>query len=178
LPNNGTTEMDLALWSMAKNIRTESDSLNTFLASDARTLASRYLNGTLPEKAQKAVEDFMAQYGMRAIGEIDIGQLRWREEPTSIMQTLQSYLQIIPDMAPDVLFERGARAADEAIEKLALAARHQSGGWLKERVVRGAARRIRVLMGMREAPSSFSYACWVLSEMKSLPVVKNLSVQV
>ena len=32
LPNNGTTEMDLALWSMAKNIRTDSDSLNTFLA--------------------------------------------------------------------------------------------------------------------------------------------------
>src|SRR5688572_15832349 len=155
LPNNGTTEMDLALWSMAKDIRADSDSLKTFLASDARTLASRYLNGTLPEKAQKATEHFMAQYGMRGVGEIDIGQARWREEPTSIMQTLQSYLQITPDMAPDVLFERGAGAAEEAIEKLALAARHQSGGWLKERVVRGAARRIRVLMGMREAPKFF-----------------------
>jgi pyruvate,water dikinase len=71
------------------------------------------------------------------------------------MQTLQSYLQITPEMAPDVLFERGAKAADEAIEKLALAARRQSGGWLKERMVRGAARRIRVLMGMREAPKFF-----------------------
>lgn len=155
LPNNGTTEMDLALWSMANNIRTDSDSLKTFLASDAQTLASRYLNGALPEKAQKVVKDFMAQYGMRGVGEIDIGQPRWREEPISIMQTLQSYLQITPDMAPDVLFERGAKAADEAIEKLALAARQQSGGWLKERMVRGAARRIRVLMGMREAPKFF-----------------------
>ena len=147
--------MDLALWRMAKDIHADSDSLKTFLASDARTLASRYLNGTLPEKAQKTVEDFMAQYGMRGVGEIDIGQPRWREEPTSIMQTLQSYLQITPDMAPDVLFERGAKAADEAIEKLALAARRQSGGWLKERLVRGAARRIRLLMGMREAPKFF-----------------------
>jgi len=155
LPDNGTTEMDLALWSMAKDIRADSDSLKTFLASDARMLAARYLNGTLPEKAQKTMEDFMARYGMRGIGEIDIGQARWREEPTSIMQTLQSYLQITPDMAPDVLFERGAQAAEQAIEKLALAARRQSGGWLKERLVRGAARRIRVLMGMREAPKFF-----------------------
>jgi len=155
LPNNVTTEMDLALWGMANNIRADSDSLKTFLESDAPTLASRYLNGTLPETAQKTVANFMAQYGMRAVGEIDIGQPRWREEPTSIMQTLQSYLQIPPDMAPDVLFERGAKAADETIEKLAIAARRQSGGWLKERIVRGTTRRIRVLMGVRESPKFF-----------------------
>jgi pyruvate,water dikinase len=155
LPNNVTTEMDLALWRMASNIRADSDSLRVFLAADAPALAAHYLNGTLPETAQTTLTNFMTQYGMRCIGEIDIGQLRWREEPTSIMQSLQSYLQIPPEMAPDVLFERGARAADEAIEKLALTARRQPGGWLKERMVRGATRRIRVLMGMREAPKFF-----------------------
>ncbi len=155
LPHNVTTEMDLALWEIANHIRADPDSLETFLDSDAPTLASRYLGGTLPETAQKTVENFMAQYGMRGVGEIDIGQPRWREEPTSIMQTLQSYLQIPPDMAPDVLFERGAKAADESIEKLALAARHQSGGWLKERMVRGTARRVRTLMGVRESPKFF-----------------------
>jgi phosphohistidine swiveling domain-containing protein len=155
LPNNVTTEMDLALWELAKNIRSDPDSLKTFLDSDAPALASRYLSGTLPEMAQKIVTNFMAQYGMRGVGEIDIGQPRWREEPISIMQTLQSYLQITPDMAPDVLFERGAKAANEAIEKLALAAHRQSGGWIKERIVRGTARRIRALMGIRETPKFF-----------------------
>ncbi len=155
LPDNVTTEMDLALWEMANHIRADSDSLKTFLDSDAPPLASRYLRGTLPETAQKTVENFMAQYGMRGVGEIDIGQQRWREEPTSIMRTLQSYLQIPPDMAPDVLFERGAKAANESIEKLALAARRQPGGWLKERIVRGTARRIRSLMGIRESPKFF-----------------------
>jgi pyruvate,water dikinase len=155
LPHNVTTEMDLALWGMANNIRADLYSLKTFLDSDASTLASRYLSGTLPETAQKTVENFMAQYGMRGVGEIDIGQPRWREEPTSIMQTLQSYLKISPDMAPNVLFERGAKAADEAIEKLASAAHRQSGGWLKERIVRGTARRIRALMGVRESPKFF-----------------------
>jgi pyruvate,water dikinase len=155
LPNNVTTEMDLILWRMAKDIRSDSDSLQTFLTLDAPVLASRYLSGSLPDKAQEVVADFMSRYGMRCVGEIDIGQPRWREEPASIMQTLQSYLQISPEMAPDVLFERGANAADEAIEQLASAARGQTGGWLKERIVRGAARRIRVLMGMREAPKFF-----------------------
>ena len=155
LPHNVTTEMDLALWEMANTIHADSDSLQIFIDSDASTLASRYLSRTLPETAQRAVENFMAQYGMRGVGEIDIGQPRWREEPTSIMQTLQSYLKIPPDIAPDVLFERGAKAADQAIEKLASDARRQSGGWLKERIVRGTARRIRALMGVRESPKFF-----------------------
>jgi pyruvate,water dikinase len=155
LPNNVTTEMDLALWRMANDIRADSDSLKIFLASDASTLASRYLTRTLPEAAQQALENFMAQYGMRGIGEIDLGQPRWREEPASIMQTLQSYLQITPEMAPDVLFQRGAKASDAAIEQLALAARRQNGGRLRERIVRGAARRIRTLMGLRESPKFF-----------------------
>ena len=155
LPNNVTTEMDLALWRMANTIRTDSDSLQIFLDSDASTLSARYLNGTLPEAAQQALTNFMTQYGMRGVGEIDLGQLRWREDPTSIMQSLQSYLQITPDMAPDVLFQRGARAAEAAIQKLAIAVRGQPAGGLKERIVHGAARRIRTLMGLREAPKFF-----------------------
>jgi pyruvate,water dikinase len=155
LPNNVTTEMDLALWSAANTIRADEASLQVFLASDAPTLAAHYLNGNLPEAAQRALTNFMARYGMRGLGEIDLGQPRWREDPTSIMQTLQSYLQITPDMAPDVLFQRGARAAEDAIEKLALAARGQSFGKLKERIVRGAARRVRTLLGLRESPKFF-----------------------
>jgi len=72
------------------------------------------------------------------------------------MQSLQSYLKITDEnFAPDVLFARGAKTAQEAIRKLAAAARRQRGGWLKERMVRFAARRIRVLMGAREAPKFF-----------------------
>ncbi len=63
LPNNVTTEMDLALWKTANNIRADSDSLKTFLDSDAQTLASHYLSGTLPETAQKSVANFMANTG-------------------------------------------------------------------------------------------------------------------
>jgi pyruvate,water dikinase len=155
LPHNVTTEMDLVLWDTANAIRQDRASSAAFRNSDARVLASQFLNGTLPGAAQGAVREFMKRYGMRGVAEIDIGQPRWREEPTSVMQTLQSYLQIPAEMAPDVLFEEGARAAELAIEKLARQARRGFGGGLKEMIVRAIARRIRMLMGLRESPKFF-----------------------
>ena len=155
LPNNVTTEMDIVLWRTAKAIQQDPDSIRMFLDSDARTLASHYLNGTLPEVAQTAITDFMKRYGMRGLAEIDMGQLRWREEPTAVLQTLQSYLQIPDEMSPDLLFERGASAAELALEQLAVQARRGFGGSLKEKIVRAAGRRIRMLMGLRESPKFF-----------------------
>jgi phosphohistidine swiveling domain-containing protein len=156
LPRNVTTEMDLALWETAKAIRADADSLEMFTASDAPTLARGYLDGTLPSAAQESIANFMELYGMRGVGEIDLGQPRWRESPEPIMQTLQSYLKISEDFAPDVLFERGAQQAEAAINTLAQAASQQSGGWLKEKLVRGAGRRVRALMGAREAPKFYA----------------------
>jgi len=92
---------------------------------------------------------------MRGVGEIDFGQPRWREDPTPIMHTLQSYLDIDDASAPDVLFAKNERSAQAAIEKLAAKALTQRRGRLKENLVRGAARRVRLLMGARESPKFF-----------------------
>ena len=156
LPNNVTTEMDLALWNTAQAIKADPEALDTITRSAAPTLARRYLEGTLPLIAQNAVKDFMDQYGMRGVGEIDFGQPRWREDPTPVMQTLQSYLRIGEESAPDVLFAHGQQAAEAAVEKIAQEAHQQPGGRLRERIVRAAARRLRVLMGVRESPKFFA----------------------
>jgi pyruvate,water dikinase len=157
LPNNVTTEMDLALWDTAKQIRADAASLADFISTDAPALSAHYLARTLPDTAQTAIAAFMSRYGARGVGEIDIGQPRWSDDPTPIMQTLQSYLQITePDAAPDVQFARGQKTAENAIEQLAAVVRKQRGGWVKEKLVRFAARRIRVLMGAREAPKFYA----------------------
>ncbi len=156
LPRNVTTEMDLALWDTAKAIRADADSLSRFVSATPAELATAYLNGTLPSAAQGVLARFMERYGMRGVGEIDLGQPRWGEAPEPIMQTLQSYLKISDERAPDVLFARGAQRAEDAIEKLAMAAYIQPAGWLKEKLVRGAARRVRALMGAREAPKFYA----------------------
>jgi rifampicin phosphotransferase len=152
LPRNTTTEMDLELWQTASSLRADPAAAGLFRATQAARLASRYLDGTLPAAAQSAVGRFMEKYGMRGVGEIDLGQPRWREDPTPVMHTLQSYLQIEPGFGPDVLFEQGAQLAGQAIQRLAAEAARQPGGWIKHRLLRAAARRVRLLMGARESP--------------------------
>ena len=90
LPHNVTTEMDLALWQTAKTIRGDEVSTAVFTQKDSAVLSQAYLAGTLPHIVQMAVAQFMAQYGMRGLGEFDIGQPRWRENPAYIIQVLQS----------------------------------------------------------------------------------------
>jgi rifampicin phosphotransferase len=156
LPQNVTTEMDLVLWKTATEIRADPESAEAFRSSEASALARRYLDGTLPATAQTAIASFMEKYGMRGVGEIDFGQPRWREDPTPIMHTLQSYLNIDESSAPDAVFAKGEQSAAKAVEDLAAHAHNQSGGWLKEKLVRGAARRVRLLMGARESPKFFA----------------------
>jgi phosphohistidine swiveling domain-containing protein len=157
LPNNVTTEMDLSLWQTAQTLRGDAASAQVFEAATAADLASRYRSGALPSAAQAAVSAFMERYGMRGLGEIDMGRPRWRENPEHILGVLQSYLQIKdPALAPDVVFARGAQAAQVAAQKLEAAVRQLPRGHLKARMVRFAVRRYRALAGLREAPKFFA----------------------
>jgi pyruvate,water dikinase len=153
LPHNVTTVMDLALWQTAGTIKADPDSAAVFRHRPAGELAADYLAGHLPDVAQDAVAAFLDAYGMRGLAEIDLGRPRWREDPTMVMQVLRSYLDITdPKQAPDRVFARGAGAAEAAVQRLAGAVRRTRWGRLKALVVRGAARRLRALAGLRESP--------------------------
>ncbi len=156
LPHNVTTEMDLALWALSRAIYADPSSAARFAQADAATLAADYLAGRLPPVAQAALRRFLERYGMRGVAEIDIGRPRWRDDPTEIMQVLQSYLRIqSPELAPDAVFARGAASAEAAIERLVQSARAASGGWWRAPVIRWFAGRMRALAGLRESPKFF-----------------------
>ncbi len=155
LPHNVTTEMDLALWEVARAIRGDATGVGkgAFLAADPRMLARASLAGQLPPAAQAAIDGFLRSYGMRGVAEIDLGRPRWREDPTALMQVLQSYLKIDdPERAPDAVFRRGAAAAQHSLESLVSDIRRTRFGWLKAFLMRRAARRMRALAGLRESP--------------------------
>lgn len=145
LKHNVTTEMDLKLWLVAKAVKNDPCSLEYFTSNSADTLANDYLCGKLPGLAQSVVYQFMEEYGMRGLYEIDFGRPRWREEPTPLMNTLKSYVEIDQDHAPDKVFAAGDVAAQEAVEKLG---KQLGKPWL----VSFLARRIRSLAGLRELP--------------------------
>ena len=153
MPHNVTTAMDLALWNAAQIVRADPAALMHCTDTTASALAGEYREGRLPQAAHAAIDDFLQYYGARGLAEIDLGRPRWRDDPTPVMQSLQSYLRIPPgDRAPDTIFERGRIAAEEAVAQLVAAVRQTPGGWLKTRLVYALVYRLRALAGLRESP--------------------------
>ncbi len=152
LPHNVTTEMDLSLWDTAFVIRNDPDSLAAFRNTSPCDLAARCLEKALPPAAQTAVDRFLAQYGMRGLAEIDLGRIRWQDDPTPLMQALQSYLDIPEEASPRAVFERGSIQAAAARDRLLAMLRKTRMGWLKTRLAGFAAGRMRELTGLRESP--------------------------
>ena len=157
MPHNPTTEMDLNLWEVAKDIRHDPELRQLFLDTPGSILSNRYLSGHLPPTVQQAVEAFLEQYGGRGLGEIDLGRPRWAEDPTYIFETLKGYLRIEDESkAPDIIFARGAESAQQAIYQLSALVRKTHLGWLKARLVPIFSGRARELMGARENPKFFA----------------------
>ena len=156
VPNNVTTEMDLFLWETAQAIRKDPVSCHFFLENPPEELAEAYRAKTLPGAAQTAIEAFMEQYGVRGVGEIDLGRPRWREEPLQIMKVLVSYLIITDESkAPDTVFRQNAAGAEKTMAKMEAQIGQTRGGWLKKRLFRFATSRVRLLVGLRESPKFF-----------------------
>jgi phosphohistidine swiveling domain-containing protein len=157
MPNNPTTEMDLALWDMAKAIRRDPDSRRAVQDGSAPELAARYREGKLPAAVRQAAGRFLQKYGGRGFGEIDLGRTRWAEDSTHVFEMLINFLQIEDEArAPDAVFTRSASSAEEAVGAIAAVVCKTRGGWIKARLVRFFAGRARQLMGARESPKFFA----------------------
>ncbi|MFV0460500.1 MAG: PEP/pyruvate-binding domain-containing protein [Actinomycetales bacterium] len=147
LAGNVTTDMDLRLWGVAVSI-TGAGERDELVGRSAADLAADYRAGSLPAHAQREITAFLAEYGMRGVGEIDLGRPRWAERPEVVLGTLLSYLQVQdPHLAPDQVYRRAVADADLAAQQLVDVA----GPW-RAPLVRLAVRRIRTLMGARETP--------------------------
>ncbi|HMB22481.1 MAG TPA: PEP/pyruvate-binding domain-containing protein, partial [Anaerolineales bacterium] len=152
LPHNVTTEMDLALWQTAQSIRVEAGTAAYFNETDIATLVSAYRSKSLPPSIQTAIAGFMAKYGMRGIGEVDLGRSRWNDDPTHIFQVLKNYLQLDPNNSPEAVFLGGAEQARLAGEQLIAKFRQTRGGKVKARLIKMMITRLRELGGLRETP--------------------------
>ncbi|MFJ8965738.1 PEP/pyruvate-binding domain-containing protein [Lentzea sp. NPDC102401] len=131
LPNNITTEMDMAMWDLAQEIRHDPVALRQFQ------------NGERPA----ALDRFLARWGHRAVAEIDLGLPRWSDDPAHVIGVVKNFLRLEEDQAqPDAVFARGATEAEAMIDTLAR--RAWGRGWF----VRFALRRTRLLAGLREYP--------------------------
>ncbi|MBA3556440.1 MAG: phosphoenolpyruvate synthase, partial [Gemmatimonadales bacterium] len=151
LPHNPTTEMDLALWALAEEVRADPDAERAVRETPPERLASEYHSGALPPKLQTGLADFLRAYGHRGVAEIDLGLPRWSEDPTYILGVLANYLRLDDqELAPDVQFRRAALEAEEMVADLTRRASRKSRP--RGALVGFLLRRARALAGMREMP--------------------------
>lgn len=162
-PHNPTTEMDLALWRLAVEVRDDPLSREAVATRPASDLARAYHAGTLPRPLQRGLSNFLDRYGFRAIGEIDLGVPRWSEDPTHIIGAVSNYLRLGDDaLAPDRQFARGEREAEAMVGRLLARVRGP-----RRALLRFLLGRVRALVGTREEPK-FEMVRLILSRGREL----------
>jgi len=148
-PTNPTTSMNLALWHLARSMRTDAGSQYLLRKDTAAQLAQDYLQGRLPAHLQQGVAHFLEQYGHQSVCELDLGLPRWSEDPTYVFARLADYLDMEEGaLGPDILLQRAQQTAYAMLATLVRRAQSRSRvrGWL----VHFCLQRPHALAGLRE----------------------------
>jgi len=173
LPHNPTTEMDLALWNIARTARNDPASREALDSRSSAELSAQYRAGLLPPLLQREMTSFLAQYGHRAIAEIDLGVKRWSEDPAHLLGAIANYLRLGDEAtAPDAQFARGAREADAMIKTLS--SRLHGPRRVLLRFLLG---RVRLLSGLREQPKFQIMRVFALGHALIAPIGEELAGQ-
>lgn len=151
LPYNPTTEMNLALWALARRVGLDHAAVALLRGQPAAELARAFQAGALPPVVQEGFRDFLARYGHRAAAEIDLGIPRWSQDPTPLFGTLVNYLALEEGVvAPDAQFRATAAQAEATVAVLVHRAARKN--WWRGRAVALLLGRGRALAGLRELP--------------------------
>jgi phosphoenolpyruvate synthase/pyruvate phosphate dikinase len=151
-PGNVSTEMGLELGDLADVIRTYPAALKYLKEADDATFLEglgRVEGGAVIRPAFAA---FLAKYGMRCPGEIDITRPRWREKPTQLMPALISHIQSAEPGEHRRKFAQGKTDAEGAAQTLLRRLKRKMGGGFKARMMGKLIRTYREFIGLREYP--------------------------
>jgi pyruvate,water dikinase len=153
LPDNPTTEMNLALWALAQAAQADPPSAALVQNTLPVQLCDAYRSDSLPAILQHGLAQFLATYGHRSVNELDMGVPRWSEDPAYLFGILPNYLQPRDSaQAPDRQFQRAAQEAEAMLTELTRRARRASRA--RGLLVGFFLRRARALGGLREMPRS------------------------
>ena len=128
VPNNITSEMGLALLDVADVIRPYPEVIEylqrgRYAGSDLPHVQNENVLDELVKfdggkEIQDAIYDFLAKYGMRCAGEIDITRTRWSEKPATLLPAILSNIKTLEPGASHRKFEQGRQEAFKKAQEL------------------------------------------------------------
>jgi pyruvate,water dikinase len=152
VPHNVTSEMGLALLDVADTIRPHPEVV-AFLerVEEGDFLHElRALDGG--RQAADALKAWLAAYGMRGPGEIDITRPRWSERPEMLLPLILSHVRTMEPGAAARRFERGRREASHKEQDVIARLRALPDGERKADETKAMIDRVRSFIGYREYP--------------------------
>jgi pyruvate,water dikinase len=143
--------MDLQLWALTEEIRSEGPSREAFTDLAVPDLLQRYRDHALPSVAQRGLQAFLRRYGHRAVAEVDLGMPRWSDDPSHLLGVISNYLRLdASDLDPVAQFQAGVAKAESMIQSLT--ARMAERSRSRAKLVNWTLGRVRQLVGLRESP--------------------------
>ena len=157
VPDNVTSEMGLALLDVADAVRPHAEVV-AFLhrvAAEGRD-GDGFLDAlaALPggPEARDAIRSFLADYGMRCAGEIDVTRTRWSERPATLVPTILGNVSNFEPGAGQRRFAQGLHAARQKEQEVLARLRALPGGERKADEAKQVIDRVRAFAGYREYP--------------------------
>jgi phosphoenolpyruvate synthase/pyruvate phosphate dikinase len=152
VPHNVTSQMGLALLDVADVIRPRPD-----VVAFLQHVEGEGFLDELPElaggrEARDAIEAWLARYGMRCVGEIDITRPRWSERPSTLVPVILGHLKNFEPGESRRRFEQGRQEAWKKEQELLERLRALPDGEGKAEETKRMIDRVRTFIGYREYP--------------------------
>jgi pyruvate,water dikinase len=152
VPHNVTSEMGLALLDVADVIRPHSEVVAFLQHVEDDGFLDELAELPGGREAGDAIQAYLATYGMRCIGEIDITRPRWSERPTTLVPVILGNIKHFEPGAAKRLFEQGRQAASKKEQQLLGQLRTMPEGAQKAGEAKRMIDRVRTYIGYREYP--------------------------
>ena len=151
-PDNVTSEMGLALLDVADAIRPHPEVVDFLHDVDDESFLDQLPKLAGGRVAHAAIQDYLAKYGMRCVGEIDITRPRWSERPTTLVPLILSNVKNFEPGEGTRRFEQGLAEASKKEQEVLERLRALPDGAQKADETKHMIDRVRTFAGYREHP--------------------------
>ena len=155
LPGVRTQEGNIALRRVAQRAAQDAQARDFVRGEDAGSIWEAVHSDRLPDAItwlRDDLDDFMAEYGHRAAGELEAAEPRWVEQPELILDTFRDYVLHPERNDPDELIERQQAARRDAEAEIRERLYRHPMGRLRWRLFRAQITQARRLQPLRENP--------------------------
>ncbi len=174
VPNNVTSEMGLALLDVADVIRPYPAVIAYLQQVKEENFLDELGQFEGGEQARAAIEAYLAKYGMRCAGEIDITRTRWSEKPTILLPMILNNIQNFEPGAGKRKFEQGRQEALAKEAELLARLRQLPDGEQKAADTKALISLVRNYIGYREYPKYAMMSRYLVYKQALMKEAANL----